>query len=103
MRAMGKLKSNLSCGPDNLPPLLFTRLALPLALVFSQLLSVAAVPDMWKRAVIVPVFKKGIAGDVTNQLPPDFPHMCPMQNYGKGHFKSDFWFSYAEQCTSPRS
>jgi len=42
MRAMGKLKSNLSCGPDDLPPLLFTRLkhclALPLALVFSQLL-----------------------------------------------------------------
>ena len=41
MRAMDKLKSNLSCGPDNLPPLLFTRLkhclALPLALVFSQL------------------------------------------------------------------
>ena len=26
MRAMGKLKSNLSCGPDDLPPLLFTRL-----------------------------------------------------------------------------
>ena len=33
-------------------------LALPLALVISQLLSVAAVPDMWKRAVIVPVFNK---------------------------------------------
>jgi len=73
IKAIGKLKSNLSCGPDNLPPLLFKRLkhclATPLARAFSQLLSVASVPDVWKHAVIIPVFKKAAAGEVTNYRP----------------------------------
>jgi len=71
--AIDKLKNNLSCGPDELPPLLFKRLkhclARPLALVYTQLLSVAFVPDEWKQAVIIPVFKKGTTGDVSNYRP----------------------------------
>jgi len=43
--AIRKLKSNLSSGPDGLPPLLYKRtccsLARPLALLFTQLLSVS--------------------------------------------------------------
>ena len=49
--ALGKLKSNLSSRPDGLPPLMFKRLkhclAEPLALIFTQLLSVAVVPKEW--------------------------------------------------------
>jgi len=49
MLVMNKLKANLSRGPDGLPPLLFKRLkhylAGPLAMIYTQLLSVAAVPD----------------------------------------------------------
>ena len=41
----------------------------PLTLVFNQLLSVAVVPSDWKKAVIVPVFKKGAAGSVANYRP----------------------------------
>ena len=52
--ALSKLKSNLSSGPDGLPPVMFKRLkhclAGPLALVFTQLLSVAFVPDTWKKS-----------------------------------------------------
>jgi len=52
--ALSKLKSNLSNGPDGLPPFMFKRLkhclAGPLALVFTQLLSVAFVPDAWKKS-----------------------------------------------------
>ena len=68
IKAIGKLKSNLSCGPDNLPPLLFKRLkhclATPLAhaikpVALATVISIASVPDVWKRAVIIPVFKKG--------------------------------------------
>jgi len=73
MLAMNKLKSNLSSGPDGLPPLLFKQLknclAAPLAMIFTQLLSVAAVPDDWKRAIITPVFKKGVSGLVSNYRP----------------------------------
>jgi len=68
--AMKKLKSSLSCAPDGLPPLLFKHLryclAEPLALMYTQLLSVSAVPPEWKQAVITPMFKKSTAGDVSN-------------------------------------
>ena len=71
--AIQKLKPNLSAGPDGLPPLLFKRLqtslAKPLALLFTQLLSVGTVPDIWKQAVIVPVFKKGLTSAVSNYRP----------------------------------
>jgi len=71
--AIKRLKANLSCGPDNLPPILFKRLkysiARPLSLLFSQLLSVGAVPEDWKKAIIMPVFKKAPAGDVKNYRP----------------------------------
>jgi len=72
--AISKLKlTSLSCGPDNLPPVLFKKvkhcLAKPLSLLFNQLLSVAAVPVQWKQARNTPVFKKGTTGDVSNYRP----------------------------------
>jgi len=71
--ALGKLTSHLSSGLDGLPPLMFKRLkhclAEPLALIFTQLLSVAVVPKEWKKAVITPVFKKGVAENVCNYRP----------------------------------
>ena len=37
--------------------------------LYIQLLSVSAVPEMWKAAVIVPVFKGGIATSLSNYRP----------------------------------
>jgi len=72
-RAISKLKSNLSSGTDGLIPLLFKKLkhclAEPLSLVFTQLLSVSQVPDDWKCATVVPVFKKGAVSDTSNYRP----------------------------------
>ena len=68
-----KLKSNYSCGPDGLPPMFFKRLqytvAKPLALIYNQVLSVAHVPDDWKKAIITPIYKKGPVTDYSNYRP----------------------------------
>jgi len=70
--AINRLKNNFSC-PDDLPPVLFKKLkhifVLHLTVLFNQLLSVAAVPQEWRNAVIIPVLKKGFAGSVTNYRP----------------------------------
>jgi len=50
----------LSCGPDNFPPLFYKQavksIAVPLALLYTQLMSVGAVPHQWKAAIVVPAF-----------------------------------------------
>jgi len=71
--AISKLRNNLSSGPDGLSPAFFLQLkhilAAPLSAVYTQLLSVGAVPNEWKSAIITPVFKKGDATLVTNYRP----------------------------------
>ena len=71
--AITKLKNNLCAGPDGLPPLFFKRvkdtIAFPLTLMFTQLLSVACVPKIWKQALITPVHKKGPTNVLTNYRP----------------------------------
>ena len=56
------MKINASSGPDGLFPVLFKKLkhslTTPLTLIYNQLLSVAEVPADWKKAFVVPVFKK---------------------------------------------
>ena len=73
LSSINKLKCSLSAGPDNLPPLLFKKLkyciSKPLALLYAQLLSVSYVPYDWLHATIVPVFKKGAAGNTSNYRP----------------------------------
>jgi len=34
----------------------------PLSLLFNQFISVGFVPGDWRKAVVVPVFKKGVRG-----------------------------------------
>jgi len=73
LSSINKLKCTLSSGPDNLPPLLFKKLkhciSKPLAMLYTQLLSVSYVPSDWLHATIVPVFKKGAAGNTSNYRP----------------------------------
>jgi len=70
MCAIKKLKSNYTCGPDGLPAIFFKRLGptlvVPLTVVFKQLLSVSYVPNVWKKAIITPVYKKRSATDCSN-------------------------------------
>ena len=53
------LNLNKSGGPDNVPPRLIKEFAyelcFPLAEVFNCSLNAGAVPDLWKKAIVVPV------------------------------------------------
>jgi len=44
-------------------------LSMLLSIMYTQLMSVSAVPEMWKPAVVVPVFKGGITTNVSNCRP----------------------------------
>lgn len=68
-----KLKNSTSCGPDGFPPVLFKTLAadlaFPLSLLFNNSMSVGKPPDEWKKAIVVPIAKEGLASDVNNYRP----------------------------------
>jgi hypothetical protein len=73
IRAAKKIKPKLTCDPDGYPSLLITKLisvlALPLSLIFQTLMSIGKAPSCWKKAVIVPFFKKGASSDPANYRP----------------------------------
>ena len=67
------MKPNLSAGPDGYPPVLIRKLvnaiADPLALTYSSFVSVEQVPNVWRCAIVTPVYKSGAAYDVSNYRP----------------------------------
>lgn len=68
-----KQSKKLSCGPDNIPHLVYKRLsavlALPLYLIFRESLTTGTVPKAWKEAVVTPVLKKGSKSAPNNYRP----------------------------------
>jgi len=72
-RVLRKLKNKVSCGLDGLPPTLFKKLApclaFPLSVLYNNSMSVGRLPDEWKKAVITPIAKGGIASDPCNYRP----------------------------------
>ena len=73
MRAIKRLKNNTASGPDGMPPIVYKNLAQslaePLVLIFESFMSVGRIPDEWKRAIITPIYKSGLASDVSNYRP----------------------------------
>jgi len=72
-RALQQLKTKSSSGPDGLPPNMFRKLALELAfllsLLFQSSMSTGQLPAEWKTGTVSPIFKSGIACDVSNYRP----------------------------------
>ena len=69
-----KLLNKYSAGPDGIPTILlkklFNSLCLPLSLLFQKSFNNSDLPDDWKQANVVPVFKeKGNKYDVNNYRP----------------------------------
>lgn len=67
------LKSNSSPGPDCIPPSLLKnlsrRISYPLSLLFRLIFQFGTLPDEWKTAIVIPIFKKGNSSDPNNYRP----------------------------------
>ena len=68
-----KLKNKLSSGPDGIPPIIFknlaNQLAYPLAVMFNIFMQSGSVPSIWKRAIVIPIYKKGSSSIPKNYRP----------------------------------
>jgi len=72
-RATKKIKCNLSCGPNGLPPVMFKQLAhqlaSPLSKLLSSFMSIGQVPADWCSAIVTPIAKCDIVSDPSNYRP----------------------------------
>ena len=71
--ACATIKPKLSQGPDGIPSIIFKRLAgylaEPLAMIFNLIMQYGVVPDIWKTAIVIPIYKKGPASSPKNYRP----------------------------------
>jgi hypothetical protein len=71
--AICSLKNTVSRTPDEIPSLFFKKTAnaisVPLHAIFTLSLNTGMVPDIWKQALIVPIFKKGRRNSLGNYRP----------------------------------
>ena len=67
------LKSSKSAGPDGLHPRVLreaaAQLCVPLTILFKRSLDEGLLPEDWKRANVIPIFKKGEISDPGNYRP----------------------------------
>lgn len=72
-RAINRLKSKRSCGPDGIPSFIFKGcsdfMIKPLHHLFNLSLSNSCFPVRWKLTKVVPVFKKGSKKEIANYRP----------------------------------
>ena len=69
-KKLSKLKTDKSCGPDGVHPLILNKLAdsmsIPLAIIYQISISTGKVPSQWKEGVVTALFKKGKKSDPAN-------------------------------------
>ena len=72
-RAIQKIKSSDSAGPDGLPVLFWKKaaagVAFPLSIIFNNSFMSSSVPDKWRLATVIPVFKKSCPSSPNNYRP----------------------------------
>ena len=77
---LSKLDVNSSTGPDDISPFILNRcaktLSYPLFLIFSKSLNEGAVPSVWKRSIVHPLYKKGPRYNPLNYRPISITSVC---------------------------
>ena len=72
-KILKSVKKKISSGPDGIPSILFNHLAsslaYPLFLIFNLIMQKGEVPNIWKQAIVIPIFKKGVSSDPKNYRP----------------------------------
>ena len=72
-KKLSALKPTAAPGPDGVWTRILHQLAdtlsSPLAIIFSKLFNEGMVPDIWRRAHVCPIYKKGTKGDPGNYRP----------------------------------
>ena len=73
LKALSNLSAKTSCGEDGLPSMFFKKcsqaVVQPLKLIFQRSLETSELPEVWKKAAVVPIYKKGDRADVANYRP----------------------------------
>ena len=72
-KKLSHLKPSAAPGPDGVWSRILHKqadiLSCPLSMIFSRLFSEGLVPDIWRRANVCPIYKKGTKGDPGNYRP----------------------------------
>ena len=70
---LNKLPCRQSLTPDGVPEIFYKKLAVPMALplfiIFSESLKCGKLPEIWKRSLVIPIFKSGSKTKVENYRP----------------------------------
>ena len=73
LKQLKNLIANKACGPDDISARILkeaaSELALPLYIIFKRSLSSGEIPDDWKRANVIPIFKGGDKTKLGNYRP----------------------------------
>jgi len=79
-RILRKLKPKNSKGPDGYSAVflknLASSIAFPLTILFNESFCTGTIPSVWKQAMVVPSFKKGLASDPNNYRPISLTCIC---------------------------
>ena len=69
-KKLAKLRTDKSCGPDGVHPLILNKLAdtmcIPLSIIYRTSIFTGQVPTTWKEGVVTALFKKGKKSDPAN-------------------------------------